>query len=219
MATINFRNATIREAHLGIDKTGGAVFTLIKFAADMSSPILEAMEWEQPADCYQNPVKLEGELMGHHLILTPTDKELRTHEINLECGEIGSFQFFRIAATEDRSASSEIRFTAKSLEAGSAAKVENYLRLLGQKPALMKVTYQVQEKLDLAAGKTEDVASKCPGCRSGIQLMHNDDGAHVDGSKCLEWEAVDDEPGAPLASAATLGGTHQKKGRKAAEGV
>ncbi len=35
----------------------------------------------------------------------------------------------------------------------------------------------------------------------------------------LEWEAVDDEPGAPLASAATLGGTHQKKGRKAAEGV
>lgn len=208
MPTLVFRGATIREAHIGIDKTGGAVFTLIKFSADMSEPIMDAMEWEKPSECFQNPVKLDGELMGHNLVLTPTDKELRQHEIDIECGEIGSFQFFRIAATEDRSASSEIRFTAKSVEPGVSAKIENYLRLMGQKPAAMKVAYNKQESLDLGKG-TPDPITKCPSCKAGIQLMDNDDATHVDGLPCGEWEKK--EAGPALARAGAVGGTHQAK--------
>lgn len=228
MATINFRNATIREAHLGI-KDGAGVFLNVHFAADLSQPIMDEMEWESPAECFENPVKLAGELSGHKLILTPTDKALKQHEIDIECGEIGEFKFFRIKANESRSASSEIRFCANVSEVGAVAKVENYLRLMGQNPAAMKVTYAVQEKLDLGVSngaEQSEVSSKCPGCRSGIQLMHNDDGVHVDGSKCLEWEASEGKGDASpaqldvLASAAQMGGTHQKKSRKApAEGV
>ena len=219
MSTITFRGATIRYADLRIKEEAG-VFARLHMTSDMSEPVSAAMEWEAIPACTDS-AKLSGGLTSRTLILTPSDKALRSHEINIECSEVGDFQFFRVKGDDNGPGRSELRFIARSNQPGAIALIENYLRLAGQAPGALKITYDDQQKLAFDGEKktnAEESEANCPDCANDVGFMANDDAVHVTGQKCRKWV----EPAAteaPLASAAGLGGTHQKRKGKASAGV
>lgn len=78
----------------------------------------------------------------------------------------------------------KLRFQIVTSVDGAAALAEQYLRVIGAGEAQLRVNYEQQEELDIAPA--EEV------------------------QESLETS----EGGAPLASVTTMGGSHQKKGRK-----
>ena len=109
---------------------------------------------------------------------------------------------------------SELRFIARTNEPMAAAKVENYLRLVGQSDGALKVTYDEQGTIDFEE-QAKDAAPSCSDCDDGIKLMKGDAATHVNGQPCGNWAAPEADE-APLASARELGGTPQTK-KKARE--
>ncbi len=208
MSNITFRGAHIRYADLRQKEEAGC-FARIHFTAEMSKPVLEAMEWEPIPDCVES-TKLTGELTARNLVLTPNQKELRQHEIQMECSEISDFQLFRVQGEDGESTRTELRFIARVVEPGAIARIENYMRLVGtsvKSGGALKITYTDQQSLPL--GKDDEV--NCVDCANGVPLMEGDDTVHASGQPCGKKRAAKPKE-APLASAREAdGGTHQKR--------
>ena len=212
MSTIGFRGAFVRYCDLRQKEEAGC-FARIHFTSEMSKPVLEAMEWDPIPDCFES-TKLTGELTARSLILTPNQKELRQHEIQMECSDISDFQLFRIQGEDGESTRTELRFIARVLEPGAIARIENYMRLVGtstKSAGALKITYTDQQNLPL---DDRDAEKNCVDCANGVAFMKGDDTVHASGQPCTKkTPAKAKEP--PLASAREAdGGTHQR--RKAA---
>lgn len=205
MSTITFRGAFVRFADLRQKEEAG-VFARLHLTADMSDPVREAMDWQEIPDCVDQ-TKLTGSLTGRNMILTPNDKSLRQHEIQMEVSELSDFQLFRTRDGEGDLEREELRFIARVVEQYAIDKVERYLRIVGQAPGALKVAYEKQEELPL-----EDKQGK---------LEEPSDGEDEPVSENLTGEALErhNALGAALASAReAAGGTHQKrKGRPGVE--
>lgn len=157
MSTITFRGARFREAGADLRiKDEAGVFARLQFAADMSKPVQEAMNWEPIPNC-TGSTKLTGTLMGRNLVLTPNDKELRKHEIQMEVSEVCDFQLFRTRNGEGAIEKEELRFTARVVEPYATQKVEQYLRTVGTAQGALKIAYEVQEKLPLDPGESKQI--------------------------------------------------------------
>jgi len=157
MSQLTFRGAFLRFADLRHKKEAG-VFARLHFTADLTKPVMEAMEWAEIPDC-MNSAKLCGLLTARNLVLTPNQKELRKSEIQLDCNEVGDFQLFRVQDKDDKdSTRTELRFVARVVARGAIAVCEEYLRTVGTSQGALKIAYEDQGELAIEekpAGKTK----------------------------------------------------------------
>ena len=146
-SSIIFRGARIRYIDLR-RKDEGSPFTRLHLAADFSAPVQEAMEWHIGDG--MSSAKLKGVLTASHLILTPNDKRLKDHELQLECSEVEDFQLVELKDNEGERAGLELRFMARSVQPGACGLVEEYWTRIGHTDSQLKVAYipqPVQQKL------------------------------------------------------------------------
>jgi hypothetical protein len=155
--TIIFRGARIRYVDVRREKEGG-VFTRLHLAADYSPPVREAMDWGDMPECVSS-ARLNGALTAQNLILLPNAKELRQHEIQVECTEVNDFAVHSLKDDEGEYAGTELRFIARSVQPGVAAILENYLRVIGNGDGQLKVSYVKQGKLFGEDEKKETAAA------------------------------------------------------------
>lgn len=221
--TITFRGAHIRYCDVRHDESG--VVFRIHMTSEFTDPIMDSMEWEDPGDSVTE-AKLGGVLSATHMILTPGDKQLKQHELQIDLKDVTDFKL--VAITKDEVTRRELRFKVRTVEAGTAAKVENYLSLVGAHQGTLKVSYVKQENLPLEqkeASKQMPLApdsAGCAHCDDGIDL----DGTgqrHVNGQVCpvaernaavLSDKSDDEMAPATLASAReAAGGTHARRAR------
>lgn len=194
---ITFRGAHIRYFD-GRQEEGGA-FVRVHMTADLSTPVMESMEWDDPGPSVTE-AKLDGELHATHLILTPGDKMLRDREIQFDIRTVEDFKMVRVKAGED-STRRELRFVARSSAPGVAAMIDDYIRIIGEHQGVCRVSYVKQEELPLEKPKsgpstgTDDrqtvidkalASGKNTGstnCNAGIPLIEGE-GKHDNGMKC-----------------------------------
>ena len=152
MSSILFRGAVIRYADLR-PETEGDIFCRLHLQTDLSQPVSDSMKWKEIPDCCST-AKLTGKLTGRNLVLTPTDKELRNHEIQMECTDVSDFAAVPEKDDEGNVTGHRLNFIARSVEVGAIAKVEQYRRVVGSAMAALAITYEEQSKLDFAGEAT-----------------------------------------------------------------
>jgi hypothetical protein len=197
MPKLIFRAALIRFVDLRYDEKSKVKYVKINFAAAFSEPVREAMEWGEPPAGFAS-AKLDGDLTASHFILTPDGKELRVHELQMDSSGISSFEIHRVKVGED-SHENELRFQIVTAQVGAAAMLESYLETIGKGTAQLRVNYEQQTPLELNAEAPQD-------------RLISEEQAH-------DTSEETDEPGAPLAQAATMGGTHQRRKPRADKGT
>jgi hypothetical protein len=104
-------------------------------------------------------------------------------------------QYFQVKDAENETTSEEMRFVIHTAVDGASALIENYMRRVG------------------TAEQPED--GPCVDCNTGVPFMDGDPSMHASGQMCVAYEGGTGGPA--LASAALMGGSHQRK-RKAGSG-
>lgn len=140
--TVLFRGAFIRSFNYKNAKDSR--HTKIEFTADWTDKIREAMKWPEVPEGYEK-VDLIGKLSASHMILTPSKRELRDHEFQIEIDEATDFTVIPTLDKKGEVKSRELRFAITSTSKGCAAKVEAYCQKMGREAAQLKVSYVVQE--------------------------------------------------------------------------
>ena len=190
MPKLIFRGACIRFVDLRYDDKSKTKYAKINFTAAFSEPVREALEWGEPPAGFAS-AKLDGDLTASHFILTPDGKELRKHELQMDSTGIGNFEITRVKVGED-SYENELRFQIVTSAFGAAGRVEAYLELIGKGSAQLRVNYEQQAEMPLE-DKQDPLISP---------------------EQAADTSEETDEPtdsAAPLAPAAVMGGTHQRK--------
>lgn len=147
MPTITFRGARIRYIDLRRDEEAG-VFARVHLTADYSTPVMAEMGWA-PVDETITSCKLIGRLAALNMVLTPADAKLSRSEVQVECSEVSDFQLAPLKNDDGEVHGHELRFIARTIEAGAVALLENYLRVIGASPAALAVSYSEQSVLEL----------------------------------------------------------------------
>ena len=190
MPKLIFRGAYIRFVDLRFDDRSKQKYVKLNFTAAFSDPVREALEWGEPPAGFDS-AKLDGDLTASHFILTPDGKELRQHELQLDSTGISNFEFARVKVHED-SFENQLRFQIVTSAVGATGQVEAYIEAIGKSTAQLRVNYEQQAEMPLA-DKQEPLISR---------------------EQARDTSEETDEPtdaAAPLAPAATMGGTHQRK--------
>lgn len=203
MSKILFRGATVRYCDIRADEAGP--FVRVHLSADFSRPVREEMEWGEIPDSITS-CKLEGKLDARALVLTPNQQQLRQHEIQITADDVSDFQVARTEGEDGGAKQTHLRFVLRSRQDGAAAQIENWLRVIGDGAATLKVEYAVQQKLFEAANATSEA---------------EDDGEVID-AEYTEPEAEDeDEPemAGSLAPAVAVAGNTDKLKRQRRERV
>jgi len=147
MSNLTLRGTTLD--HADLRRKEASVFVRGHFSCDLSNPVIEAMEWQEIPSCV-GAADLEGFLTCDKIIMTPADKKLKDQEIELPCSRIEAFKITRKVV--DEKTITRLRFTALLEQEGTAAYLENWLKIIGGAECSMKVTYHDQEKLDMQEG-------------------------------------------------------------------
>ncbi len=193
MPKLIFRAALVRFTDLRYEEKARAKYVKINFTAAFSEPVRNAMEWGEPPAGFAS-AKLDGDINASHFILTPDGKELRQHELQMDCSSISNFEVHRVKVGED-SHENELRFQLTTSAPAAAARVEAYIEAIGKGTAQLRVDYEQQSEMDLGEDKQERLISE--------------EQAH---------DTSEETDGAPLASAAVMGeGTHQSKRKPRAD--
>jgi len=187
--SIGFRGAFIRNVHI-VNPPEGEKYTRAYVSSDFTDTVQNKMDWGG-VDESVTSAKLKGKLLAINLILTPADKELKKHALDLDIKTVSNFEVVGMKGKDGETMRRELRFTVDSAAADAGAFLENYVNKLGREPGFMKVSYTKQESLDLE-GEGEP------------------DGEDVEQT---EEESGDEEPtgGPTLASARELGLNSRKK--------
>ena len=141
--SVVFNGAEIRYNDTRRDE--GGVFNRIHIAFRPSEPVIQAMGWDQFPDNIPSG-KLSGRLAGTHLILTPTDKGLKKHEMQFGVNEIRDFSFTSETNDDGDIISRTVRCTVVTGEK-IASSIEHWLSVVGEASAVAKIGYTVQQKL------------------------------------------------------------------------
>lgn len=192
MPKLIFRGAFVRFVDLRYDDKSKTCYTKINFTADFSEPIREAMEWGEPPAGFAS-ADLDGDLVASHLILTPNGKELKDQELQIDARAIGSFKLVRVSDGQEGATHNELRFQVATTIPDAAARLSQYLSVIGKGEAQLRVNYEQQAEL------TGD---------DGEPLISREQAEDT-----AEEEDGPTEAGPTLAPAALVGGTHQR-GRK-----
>ena len=190
MPKLIFRGAYIRFVDLRYDDKSKQKYVKLNFTAAFSEPVREALEWGEPPVGFDS-AKLDGDLTASHFVLTPDGKELRQHELQLDSTGISNFEFARVKVGED-SFENQLRFQIVTSAVGAAGRVEAYIEAIGKSTAQLRVNYEQQAEMPLE-DKQDPLISP---------------------EQAADTSEETDEPtdsAAPLAPAAVMGGTHQKR--------
>lgn len=147
METIIFRGAFVRYVDFRQEDEAG-VFVRIHMTADFSDPMREAMEWQDPGDSITS-AKLKGVLSASHLILTPSEKQMKKHELQLDIKDVGDFEYFAKRDGDGQITGRELRFKVRTSADPAEALVGQYVRLMGKGCGQLKVSYMKQDTLPL----------------------------------------------------------------------
>lgn len=221
MSKLICRGCRVRYADVRESKAG--VYTRLYLTADFSDTVREQMGWEPPGVLSG---KLDGELNATHFILTPNQKELRQHELQLDAVSVDDFQYFQVKDAENETTSEEMRFVIHTAVDGASALVENYMRRVGTSDksiGQLRINYEVQEAIPLedaptAQAKLEGAEAEqpldtgCIACNNEIPLVDGDPSMHASGQLCAAYSGGTGGPALSTAREAA-GGTHQKRKR------
>ncbi len=183
--TIILRGAHIRYCDIRLEE--GGAFCRSHMTAEFTQSACESMEWRDPGDSVTS-ANLEGALMATHVILTPGDRALAAHELQFDCRLVDGFKLATLE--ENESKRRELRFIITSSAEGAGAKVENYIRRVGDHQGQLRISYTKQEQLDLQPApepKPKPAKSGCTWCDATIPTAESDDAVHVNGFRCAKW--------------------------------
>lgn len=152
MPNLIFAGAFIR--HFDGRRDAGGTYCRIHATADFSVSVRDGMGWEPVPDCVTQS-KLSGRLSASHMILTPNDK-LAKHELQLGIDDVSDFQLHRVKSDDGETLRSELRFIARSRTKCASGMVQNYIDLVGEDQAQLRITYTKQEELPLELGAEEE---------------------------------------------------------------
>ena len=155
MPKLLFRGAHIRFVDVRYDQNSKTTYTKINFTASFSEPVREAMEWGEPPAGFAS-AKLDGDFNATHLILTPNGKELKQHELQINAKEIGNFELVRVANDGGDSTSNELRFQVVTADPEAAAKLSEYIAVIGRGEGQLRVNYEAQSELEMEAEETQE---------------------------------------------------------------
>ena len=212
MPKLIFRAAYIRFMDLRYDDKSKQKYVKLNFTAAFSEPVREALGWGEPPAGFAS-AKLDGDLTASHFILTPDGKELRQHELQMDSSGISNFEVARVKTGED-SHENELRFQIVTSAGGAAGLVESYLEAIGKSTAQLRVNYEQQAEMPLE-DKQEPLIS-----REQARDTSEETDRSATNATSMSEEGADDhdvfvacteENALPLAPAATMGGTHQKR--------
>lgn len=158
MPKLIVRGAFVRFIDVRLDKGSKVVYTKINMTADFSAPVRDLMEWGEPPIGYGS-ANLDGELHATHFILTPNSRQLKENEIQMSAMTLGGFQFHRVKSGEGGT-SQELRFQIVSTQPEAPALIANYLRIIGESAAQLRVNYEQQSELPLNGENAEEEDSE-----------------------------------------------------------
>lgn len=155
MPKLKFNSAVIRFVDLRFDLASKTAFCKINLSAVFSEPVREAMEWGEPPAGFAS-AKLDGEFAATHLILTPKNKELQQHEVQITAKEIGNFELHRVKSESGDSTTNELRFQIVTPDPEAAGKLSEYIANIGKGEASLRVNYEEQAEMELEGQPKED---------------------------------------------------------------
>ena len=152
---MTFRGCRIR--YIDIRRDEGGMFTRLHVSTDYSDTVARKMEWPDEIPRVVKQGKLAGLLSLSNFILTPNDKALRLHEINLKAHEASDFQLHRSGGNEEEGEApkTELRFIMRTPDIEAPARLGLYFNAIGEGNASLKLDYAQQEKLDLDDASNE----------------------------------------------------------------
>lgn len=155
MPAMTFRGCRIR--YIDIRRDEGGMFTRLHVSTDYSDTVARKMEWPDEIPAVVKQGKLSGLLSLSNFILTPNDKALQVHEINLKAHEASDFQLHRSGGNEEEGEvpKTELRFTMRTSDIDAPARLGTYFNMIGEGQAALKLDYAQQEKLDLNDASNE----------------------------------------------------------------
>lgn len=194
MPKLILRGTQVRFVDLRYDDKSKMVYCKINFTAAFSEPVREKMEWGEPPAGFAS-AKLDGEFTAKNFILTPNGREMKAQEIQVQAKEIGNFELHRVKNDDGESTSNELRFQIVTPDPEAAAKLAQYLSVVGKGEAQLRVDYEAQSDLEMEAEAEEEKQGALISEEQAADTAEESDGS------------------APIAAASVMGGTHQKKGR------
>lgn len=168
MPTALFRNAVLRHFHV-VQKESGPLCRA-KFSATYSDNLMKDQDWPELPEVAPK-MNLETEFIGGDtFILTPV-AELKMHEISVPCVSAQKFEVVRVK--DGDSSETEIRFEILTNDPSSVVKMWDYLRTVGDKPAVLRMKYSEQATISETDAEPEDKQQKLTNTRSVISFDEN----------------------------------------------
>lgn len=109
------------------------------------------MGWpeELPAKCGEG--KLKGAVRVNSFILTPNEKTLKQHEMQLTATDLGAFRFKVKTDKDGNVKGTELLFQLRTTDPTAAAAFQNWLGHIGEGVAQLKLDCVKQEEMDFNA--------------------------------------------------------------------
>jgi hypothetical protein len=166
--SILFRGCFIRYCDIRQGKEGGDLTCKIHLSADFSTPVREHMEWEEVGDSISS-AKLNGALLANHMILTPGNRQIQNHELQIDITEVSNFEVSTVKDDEGEPCGRKLNFQVKTSKDGAGAIVEQYMSRVGRHEGALKVSYVKQEVLPLGSLKTPtETQASFPGAKQEV---------------------------------------------------
>ncbi len=153
--TMTFTGVEVRYLDVRLDTDGSGCYARLHVRADYSEKIAEAMDWEAIPTCVE-AAQLSGSVAASHLTLTPKEKELRKHEVQMSISGVDAFEAIALRGDDGQLVRRQLRFRIRTEDPGAPALLASYLQRVGGALATAKVSYVVQDRLFAEAAAAED---------------------------------------------------------------
>jgi hypothetical protein len=169
--TITFTSARLTKISRDL-KIGTA-----EFASAWNEKVAIAMEWGDRDDktgeviamdpaAWEKQLTLDGELHATTMELTPSERELKQHKVDVDISVVYGFVLHRLEAegTKGKGHRHEIRFKVDFADSKGCAALEKYMTKMADVKSSLKVSYTKQEQLQMgeageAQGSLEEQAA------------------------------------------------------------
>lgn len=140
--TLQFVSAQLKS--FGRDRKGGYAV----FAASFTKTVCDVMGWSGFPEGAQS-VKLEGDLHATHAKLTPKEKPLIKHAVDIDINEVSGFQVLRLELEGHKGKGwrYELRFEVGFNGAAGCRQLEEYMMTIGEGKSTLLVSYSKQQPL------------------------------------------------------------------------
>lgn len=121
-------------------KGGSAVLS-----SSWNQTVAQSMGWSVLPDSVSG-ASLDGDLAASSMLLTPSDKELKSHALELDITRVHKFEAVRLEneGTKGKGRRIEVRFAVEFAVTNGAKKLEQYMCTVGQGKGSLDVMYTKQ---------------------------------------------------------------------------